>query len=108
MNQQTKSGNVATDKPIQSLLIYLHAPLGQLEVSVSAYTGNSVTYTSSTSPSWTVDLNLYGNRHPTYQNSHVSLITVNPLTPIDLYANYSEYFTGVPVNENGTTLTLVE
>ena len=59
-----------------------------------SFSGNSVTYTSSTSPSWTVNLNLYGNRHPTYQNSHVSLTTVNPLTPIDLYANYSEYFTG--------------
>ena len=40
--EQTKSGNVATDKPIQSLLIYLHAPLGQLEVSVSAYTGSNL------------------------------------------------------------------
>ena len=35
----------------------------------SSFTGNSVTYTSSTSPSWSVDLNLYGNVYPTISQS---------------------------------------
>jgi hypothetical protein len=60
-----------------------------------SFTGNSATFTTASSPSWTVNLNLYGNRHPVYQNSAISLTTVNPLTPITLYANYSETnFTG--------------
>ena len=59
-----------------------------------SYSPPAVSYTSSSSPSWAVSLNLYGNRHPVYDNSAVSLTTVNPLTPITLYANYTEYFTG--------------
>ena len=55
-----------------------------------SFTGDSASYTSASSPSWTVDLNLYGNRHPVYQNSAISLTKVNPLTPVSLYANYSE------------------
>ena len=59
-----------------------------------SFTGDSATYTSSASPSWTVNPNLYGNRHPTYDNSAISQTTVNPLTPLTLYANYTEYFSG--------------
>ena len=43
-----------------------------------SFTGDSATYTSASSPSWTVNLDLYGNRHPVYQNSAISLSTVNP------------------------------
>ena len=59
-----------------------------------SFTGGTASYTSSSTPSWTVDLNLYGNRHPTYDNSSLSLTTVNPETPITLFANYSEAFSG--------------
>ena len=41
-----------------------------------------------------MDLYLYGNSAPVYQNSSLSLKTVNPLTPVTLYANYSEAFSG--------------
>ena len=54
----------------------------------------SSTYSSSTSPTWDVNLFLYGNRHPVYVNSAISQKTVNPLTPVTLYANYSEAFSG--------------
>ena len=33
-----------------------------------SFTGGTASYTSSSTPSWTVDLNLYGNRHPVYVN----------------------------------------
>ena len=64
-------------------------------VASPSFTGNSATFTTASSPSWTVNLNLYGNRHPVYQNSAISLTNINPLTPVSLYANYSETnFTG--------------
>ena len=47
----------------------------------------SSSYSSATSPTWDVNLYLYGNSAPVYQNASVSLATVNPLTPVTLYAN---------------------
>ena len=49
--EQVKSGTVATDKPIQSLDIYLHAPHGDLQVSANAYQGSNLgTLTNSGNP----------------------------------------------------------
>ena len=59
-----------------------------------SFTGNSVVYTTFASPDWTVHLNLYGNSDPVFQNSAISLKEANPLTPITINANYSEYFSG--------------
>jgi len=62
-----------------------------------SFTGNEYTALSSTSPSWTVNLTLYGNVAPTYVGSSITTTTVNPLQPITLYANYSETdFSGEP------------
>ena len=58
------------------------------------FSGGTATYTTSASPSWTVSLILFGNRHPVYVNASISLTTANPLTPITITANYSEYFNG--------------
>ena len=49
--QEIKAGTVSTDEPIQPLLIYLHAPAGQLQVSIDAYPGaNLGTLSSSGNP----------------------------------------------------------
>ncbi len=40
--QEFKSGSVTTDETIQPLLIYLKAPIGQLQVEVNAYSGSNL------------------------------------------------------------------